>query len=171
MRIPVNGNIPGHISTEIRNNSATLTIKAGSPVFSDYTGTKPGSDCLGCPDLIASSGPSFLGNAIADILPGAWSYGQLSGYMERARIVLNSRAATTDVYTTQPAIAIYDVLVPATGIVGVYGWKRSTAIPTDGRPWAIAAFTAATQASSATTTSDTTLSNEVATGKLYLRSL
>jgi hypothetical protein len=174
MRLKLVGDGKDIIAATVKNVSTTVTILAGSPVFGLLTtsaGSVVGRDCVSGSEATSAETPFFLGCAINSMGPGAEGYAQLSLYQENVRIVLNSRAASTDVFATQPAIALGDVLVPVTGLSGVFGWKRSSAVPTDGSTWARAANTYATQASSATTTSNSALSNEVATGKIWLRSL
>ncbi len=171
MRLKENGNGVDTLCVVIRNMSTSVTIQQGAPVFNQYTGSFPGKDVVSSQESVAADQVSFYGCSIQSLAPGAEGYAQMFGFMQNVRIVLNSRAASTDVYATRPAIAIGDILVPSPSTVGVAGWQRSSAVPTDGRAFARAANTYATQASSATATSLTSLSIEVATGKISLRSL
>lgn len=144
------GDKPNRARNKIRNAETTLTILKGGPTFYNMNGTRDGIDALSAESIPNAKQGFFAGLAMQDITIGKIRECQTSGVCEYGRVVLTSRAATTDVWASYAAGVVGDVLSVHSG-AGVQALSRTGAASAGILPvWALgsAYASATTQASS-----------------------
>lgn len=115
MRFKQTGNKRDIVAVVVKNNSATVTIPKGAPLYLDVA-APDGLLAKGAPGVSAAeTGANFFGLATADIAPGAYGESVVFGYFDQARIVLTTRSATTATWQTYSALAIGDYVTAITG--------------------------------------------------------
>lgn len=123
MRWKTIGNKKDTISVVVQSSETSVTIKKGGPVFADPTASNPGLSVLSAESLAAASQGFFMGLAHADIAPAALGEAQISLMFEYGRLLVTTRAASTDVWASYAALAIGDVVDLVT-TAGVQGFSR-----------------------------------------------
>lgn len=137
-------------------NNGSAVISEGAPAIYEMDGSEDGQSAENASDSSAAKATSFLaGIALEDIAVGAKGKVQVRGYIDKVKLIRATRAATTDSYATQAAVAIGDQLIVNT--VG-NGMSRSGAgAASAAGPLVAAIGTLASAASQASTTSITSL--------------
>ncbi len=107
------------IMAVVIRNADTLTIKSGSPVFLAANGTNDGLAVVSANNLSAALQGNFFGIATADIAANAYGEAQVFGFFDQARVIVATRAASTDVWASMPAGSIGQYLLIGTGTGGV----------------------------------------------------
>lgn len=152
-------------------NEDTVTIRKGAPVFLKAdSGTRKGFGVKSSNSLAVAEQGFFFGLATTDIPASA--YGEtVFGYYDSARVIFTSRAASTDVWLSNVAGALGDVLTPITA-VGVQALSRSAAgsALTNIKPIILAETfaSATTLASSITAGADSSLLYSTAARKVFV---
>lgn len=143
-------------------NTDTVTIKKGAPCVLDSAAaqsTKFGFGVKSIESLAAAEQGLFMGLATQDIATKTEG-DTVAGYVTNARVLRQSRAASTDVWLSTTAIAVGDVLAMLTA-VGVQCLSRSAAGSAFTNIMPVIAFETAasitTIASSSTAGADTSL--------------
>lgn len=104
------GNKPNRQRNKVRSQETTVTILKGSPMFYSPDGTGDGIDVVQAGGLAAVLQGFFAGFAMQDIAPGKIREGLVHGVCEYARVIVATRAASTDVWASYAAGAIGDVM-------------------------------------------------------------
>lgn len=148
------GNKPQRQWKHIKSGEATLTIKKGAPVVLKLDGaiSTLGYTVKSIEGLAAAEQGMFFGLAVEDVVAGAEST-SVFGFWEYTRMIVRSRAASSDVWASTTGIALGDVLALMT-LGGVQAVSRSAAGSALTNPHAIIA--AETRASSDTQASSIT---------------
>ena len=116
MRFPTLGDKPNFVSANVRNDEASATIPAGSPVVLSNDGTEDGlSVVLPTSSTAAKIGAFSFGVAVNAIEAGKIGEVYLNGVFASATIVHATRAASTDSFASYAAGSSGAVL----GIVSV----------------------------------------------------
>jgi len=173
----------------IRNDEASGSIPAGTPVLFSMDGTNDGYDVVlpssssaaKCPELFAGiyNGPNAL-------TPGSPGKAQVYGICEYALVVQQSRAASTDSYASAAALSVGqhlkidtvnnalaiddDVTGPMTIVTGATTATVAVTFGDGNPPMFVMAQTLAQAASSASTTSDSSTKKTYGV-KVYLRAM
>lgn len=166
MRFKSVGNKGDRIMTVIVNNDVNnTTLRQGSPCFMDLTPAIPdprGGAGVVTPEGLASAQQVFFAglNTGADSVPGGdCLFGQYAesivyGFYDYCRVLLSTRATSTDVWASYAAVALGDIMSFVT-TSGVQAVQRSAAGSASNQGWWINAaqslVSATTQASSVTT--------------------
>lgn len=174
-----------------KNNSATITIPAGAPVYYSFNGTDDGLAVLNA-NAAGTAGnlQLFAGVTPVAIPPGGFQEVQVYGFCQTLRVIRQVRATSTDSFSTASAISVGDILTVRTdstydGFTDIYGnnftgtlSQTVTGVGTVTSPflfnWAIAAQSLASAAASASSVFGSTSSGSlvVATNiKAFLRAL
>ena len=134
-------------------NVDTITILPGSPIFLTLDGIANGYHCTSAEGVPEVRYPFFFGMNLSPVIPGSVGESQAFGFIEYARFMVNSRAASTDSWQVQPALATGDVLDICTS-AGFQCVSRFMpgGVGQDGNIFACQSI--ASQASSASATSD-----------------
>lgn len=168
MRFANTGGKKEHVVVSILNNESSVTIKAGGPVFVDPSGV--GLKVLSAESLADAKQVFFFGLSTLDVAPGYKGEAIAYGFFETARVLLRSRAASTNDW---PAIDAVDPGTPM-DIVTDVGVQALTpqAIPaqTNGSPFAVLCSAIASAVSVASTASDTRIYSTT-TYKVQVRAL
>lgn len=151
----------------VRNDEASATISKGQPVCFNMDGSREGKDVVLPGSLAAATANGFFaGIALENIASQQSGKVQCRGVIQSVRVVLMTRAATTDGWASYPAYAVGDVLILNT--VG-NAMSRSTAgAATIVAPQCVAMQTLASATTQASTTSNTSLVSTT-TIKAFLR--
>jgi hypothetical protein len=135
-------------------NEDTVAIKRGGPVALKALASNPGVGAVSADTLAAANQQTFFGfNAGPEVAVGAFGDAQVFGFFEYARILVTTRAASTDVWASYPAVALYDILA-INSVASAQAVARSGAGSANLAYPMIAAFSyasATTQASSLST--------------------
>ena len=156
MRFKYDGNKPDLIALVIQNQDPNNTvIKAGAPVFFNIPPTVSGNRGLevAAADGLANAAHAFFAgfNIGQAVQIGQFSEAMAFGYYDFARVLLSTRATTTDVWASYAAIAIGDIysFVSSSGVQAIQ--RSGAGSATNLGWWMVAAQTlasATTQASS-----------------------
>jgi len=98
-----------HVIVSIRNSESLITIKQGSPVFLDPT-LGDGLSVKSAESFDLNKSGLFFGVALNDTPPGLNGDSIVFGFFQKARIMTQSRAASTDSWPGYDAANIGDVL-------------------------------------------------------------
>ena len=149
----------------VHNNEATADFINGQAVAYDVAGTVPGNDAK-LPATIGGGSPPFLVGVIGNTTPlsgtnagllgvpnGQFGLIQVYGFCQYTQIVRQTRAASTDSFQSNVAIAVGDIMVATTNVNGL---TRSGASSISAAVFNIVAWESfASFSSSASATSDT----------------
>lgn len=117
MRFQTLGNARQFASVTVKSVEASVTIKAGGPVFFDPDATtRNGLAVLSAESLAAAEQGFFAGIALADIGPGKFGDAHIFGICRSVRVLLATRAASSDVWASYAAGAIGDIMSLNTGV-------------------------------------------------------
>lgn len=115
MRFKQVGNKYDVAAIVFKNNDAQ-NIKVNAPVVLDFSPTTElGAQAKSTNSLAAAEQGNFFGISLTEVLPGQYGEAQVFGFNPNARIVLTTRAASTDVWASQAAGSIGEYLTMGTG--------------------------------------------------------
>lgn len=161
---------PQHGRITVHSGESSDTIKAGTPCALIMSGTEDGIlvESVVNATSAALGTQLLMGVVTQDIPAGEYGESVIWGYMENLVAVRSiTRAASTDSFATQAAIAVGDQLVLET-LTG--GFSRAAAAATGALVNVIALETLASVAGAASTTSNTSLVSTSTTKiKAYVR--
>lgn len=104
------------------NEESSVAIKRGGPVFYKPLATAVGKGAVSAESLANASQNMFAGfNAGPDVAANGRGEAQAYGFFEYARVLVTTRAASTDAWASYPAVALNDQLkfVTAAGVQAV----------------------------------------------------
>lgn len=175
MRFKTNGNKRDGVYVVVKNAESSATIPMGSPVcLKDLNGTDDGVAVV-LPATVDADGLSSLlmgvvvapgANSSPGIPPGGYGEAQVFGFCPSILMTINTRSASTASWTSQTSIASggFQQLIPETVCNGwttaapqtfVTGATTATALFANFQPYALLGQSLASQAASASATSDT----------------
>lgn len=155
---------------QVRNDESSADLAAGTLVCFTMDATRDGLDVVG----VNTGGAAKSTSLFAGVLPRAivnarYGISQVYGYVNSVKHIKNTRAASTDSYTSMTSVAVGDFLFVQT--LGGGGVSRSGAGAANQNPgFLIAAESVASVAASASTTSDTSIA-VTGTMKAFVRAL
>ena len=128
MRFKNVGNKADMCAIVTRNNDPnSLAFKAGAPLFFISNATLRGLDVKVADGLVAAEGGLFAGfNLSGAMVVGDFGESMVFGFYDYARVLLSTRATTTDVWVSYSAIALGDIMSFIT-TSGVQAVQRSGA--------------------------------------------
>lgn len=170
MNIPLVGNKADTAIANVRSDETTVTIKSGAPVFLQLDAVDDGLAVLSSESLAAADIPLMYGLATSDISPLVDGQSMVFGVHPAARIVIATRAASTDVWASHSAGAVGDIMtvVTATGIQALIRAGANTAT-TDAMIHARLAGTYASATTLASTLGGSASLFSTAYAKIFLR--
>jgi hypothetical protein len=125
MEMQTLGGKPQQLKKLIRSTETTITIKKGAPVVLSLAAGSEGYGAKSIEGLAAAEQGFFFGIAASDIAPGR--YGKtIFGYVAEARMIVRSRAASSDVWASSAALSKGAVLALMT-LAGVQALSQSAA--------------------------------------------
>lgn len=95
---------------KFRNSETAITILKGAPCFYQMDGSGDGADVISAEGLAVAVQNLFAGIALTEIGLGKIREGQVHGLCTFVRVVTTSRAATSDVWLSNVAGVLGDVL-------------------------------------------------------------
>jgi len=160
------GNKADYISIVVKNNG-TAALPAGSPVYFTFNGTDDGISIVDATAAAAAKYQLFAGVIGAAIAPNAFGASVVYGFVNNAKVITQTRSATSVGYASTTVAAVGDVLVVDTANKA---FSRNAAGATaTAQGYAMAAQTL-NVASVASTTNDTSTAL-FGTMKVFLRAL
>lgn len=146
------GNKADKAQVTIQSDEASIVIMSGAPIALKANGSYPGLSVTSIEGLAAANTPFFAGFNIGPAMnPTDYAKAQVYGFFEYARVLLSTRATSTDVWASYSAIAIGDIMSLVT-TSGVQAVQRSGAGSASNQGWWLNAgatlVSATTQASS-----------------------
>jgi len=137
-------------------NNGSAAITEGAPAIYEMDGSEDGQSAENASDSTAAKATGFLaGIALADIAVGAKGKLQVRGFIDKVKMVNATRAASTDVYVSYPALAIGDQLIVNT-VANAMSRSGAGAASAAG-PLVVAVGTYASSTTAASTSSDSNL--------------
>lgn len=168
------GDKPNRARAKVRNAETTITILKGAPMVYNMNGTNDGIDAISVEAVPAAKQGFFAGISLQDILPGKIRESLVHGVCEFARILVASRAATTDAWASYAAGATGDILSFISG-AGLQAFVRSGAGSASNQFWVAQLVgtyaSATTQASSVGSGTFSASIWSVTTAKVFIRGL
>jgi len=164
MRFRQVGNKYDVASIVVKNNTAAA-IPMGAPVFMSFNGTDDGLAVIGANAASAVQQNMLAGIIVAPGLGavtgltanGGFGEAQVFGFCQSTRLVRQTRATSTDSYASAAAVSVGDILQVNT-LTNVDALSDAGAgVTATVFPFARAAQTLASAASSASTTADTSI--------------
>ena len=153
MRFKEVGNKRDTIAMVVRNDESSSSIPRGAPVCLTMDGTDDGLAVV-----LPASGAAIkahslaFGVALDTIVAGAFGEVQNFGVCDYVKATINTRAATTDSWTSRAAVAVGQLLVVDT-VNNAFATAASVAA-TSYLPVAVVGSAVASQAASASTTAN-----------------
>jgi len=149
-------------------NADANTIPFGSPVFFDFNGTRDGRAVVDANSAAAAKQGLFAGILLQTLATGQAGEAIVFGMFEKVSVIRATRAATTDSFASQSAIAVGDVMGFVSGSA-INGMSRAAAAASTNTPnFVIAGEVAASLASSAASDVTGSLSS-LTMNSLYLK--
>lgn len=153
MRFKEVGNKRDTVAVVVRSDEASSSIPRGSPVCLKLDAVDDGLAVI-----LPASGAAIKAHALAfgvtldTIAAGRFGEAQLFGVCDYVKVTINTRAATTDSWTSRAAISVGQLLVVDTLNNSFY--TAASVAATAYYPTAVVAGTIASQAASASTTAN-----------------
>lgn len=119
MRFKTVGNKADLAAIVVKNNSTTLTIPYGAPTFFTFNGTDDGTAVLNAHDAAAATNLNcFAGVVISSqqqlpatgMGPGMTGEAQVYGFVQQLRLIRQTRATSTDSFSTVGTLSVGDIL-------------------------------------------------------------
>lgn len=173
MNIPQIGNKADQVIANIKSDEASITIKSGGPVYLQLDTVDDGLAVLSAESLAAADIPLFYGLALSDIGPAVDGQSLVFGVHNAGRIVLATRAATTDVWASYSAGAVGDIMtvVTATGTIQALIRAGANTATTNAMIHARLAGTYASATTIASSLGGSASLFSTATAKIFLRAM
>lgn len=168
MRFKQTGPGREYLIANIVNNEGLVTIKQGAPVFADPSSS--GLKVLSAEALPDAKHAFFFGLAITDVPPGSHSESLVFGFFETGRILLRSRAASSDAWPAIDAVSAgagLDIITDA-GVQALY--PHGLGVQTNRSPFLVLAADIASAVSVASTSTDSSVYSTT-TKRVQVRSL
>lgn len=165
MRFKTVGNKQDIGAVVIRNAEASASIPAGSPVVLKFNATNPGLDVVLPATEVTSATGGAYGVSLGAYASGAYGEAQVFGYCSNINIMTQTRAATSDSFSTNSCAA--GVMLCVDTVNNVFTTTGGTLAKSAFAAFAIL-INSWTASGSATTTSDTRTVATVA-AKAFLR--
>ena len=165
MRFKQVGNKVDIVAVVVKNAEASVAIPAGSPLALELNATNDGLAVVLPATAIANGYGGLFGVALGSIANGAYGEAQVFGFCQNVVVLSNTRAATTDSWTTRSAAVGVNLVIDT--VNNVFSTAGGTQAASAFIPFAI--LGASYTGTGAASTSNNTLTASTLLVKAFLR--